>query len=66
MHRRIDKAFSKFKGEARCEIVPNRCPAEVNDSWPDLDVNTYKSSDNLDYHGCRGITCEECWDCEIE
>lgn len=62
--RRIDKAFKTFKGMTRCEIVPSCCPYQIDPSLPDLDVNTYKTSDTLNGPGCRGITCEECWDVE--
>jgi hypothetical protein len=63
--RRIDKAFEKFIGMARCQIVPTYCPCDVDTSWDDVDLDTYRLSGNGHYNnesGCRGITCEECWD----
>ena len=64
--RRIDAAFKKFEGMARCEIIPNCCPCQIDPSLPDVDGNTYVTSDHEDRQGCRGITCEECWDAELE
>ena len=63
--RRIDKAFEVFNGRARCEIVPNCCPYQIDQSLPDVDGDTFKTSDSLNGPGCRGITCEECWDQKI-
>ena len=62
--RRIDKAFEVFKGKAKCEIVPNCCPYQIDKSLPDVDGNTFKTSDSLNGPGCRGITCDECWEAE--
>lgn len=59
--RRIDKAFSVFPGMARCEIIPNCCPFQIDPNLPDVDGNTFKTSDTLNGPGCRGISCEECW-----
>ena len=63
--RRIDKAFQCFKGQYRSEIIDDYCPYEMDDSLDDFDINTYTFSDSSTGHGCRGITCEECWDKEI-
>lgn len=65
--RRIDKAFEKFTGMARCQIVPTYCPYNVDNSWEDADLDTYQFSDNgcNNERGCRGITCDECWDKEV-
>ena len=64
--RRIDKAFSVFKGKARCEIIPNYCPYNVDPRLPDVDGNTYREETECREQGCRGISCEECWDVELE
>lgn len=63
--RRIDKAFEKFPGQARCEIIPTCCPYQIDHALPDYDVDTFISSDSCNGPGCRGITCEECWDTEL-
>lgn len=63
--RRIDKAFSVFKGKARCEIIPNYCPYNVDPRLPDVDGNTYREETECREQGCRGISCEDCWDTEL-
>ena len=63
--KRIDKAFSCFKGEARCQIIENHCPYEMDNSLDDYDINTFQFSDTHIEKGCRGITCAECWDKEL-
>jgi hypothetical protein len=64
--RRIDKAFDILKGMAKCEIIPNYCPYQINASLPDIDTDTYKTSDSINGPGCRGINCEECWNTELK
>lgn len=61
--RYIDEGFSKLN-KCRSEIVENYCPSDVEQELPDLDINTYKFEDGDTQKGCRGITCEECWDKE--
>lgn len=62
--KRIDKAKSFFN-EARCEITYNRCPHDMDETLEDYDINTFQFSDLNVEVGCRGITCEECWEKEL-
>ena len=64
--RRIEKAFEVVENLMRCEIIDNFCPDLIDPSLPNFDINTFKHSDDPDGPGCRGITCEECWDMELE
>ena len=59
---RLEKAFTVFKGEMRSEIVDDRCPHEMDESLEDFDIDTYRFPDDNVERGCRGITCEKCWD----
>jgi len=67
--RRIDKAFSHFPDKLKCQIVTEHCPYEMDNNLDNMDINTYHFSDEAGAEdpdsGCRGITCEECWEKEI-
>ena len=63
--RRIDKAFKVLKDKARCEIIPNYCPYNIDHSLPDVDGDTYREETSCREQGCRGISCEECWDTKL-
>ena len=64
-NRRIDEAFKSFKGECRSYIIDNYCPHDIDKNLEDIDIDTYQFSDDNIEKGCRGITCEECWDKEL-
>ncbi|MBQ8044019.1 MAG: hypothetical protein IJ272_07745 [Clostridia bacterium] len=67
--RRIDKAFRCFPGKLKCQIVAEYCPCEMDSKLEGMDINTYRFSDEAGAQdtepGCRGITCEDCWEKEI-
>lgn len=63
---RIEKALAFFKGVSRCQIIEEYCPFEMDGSLEDYDANTYCFFDDNTEKGCRGITCEECWNKVIE
>ena len=48
-------------------IVENFCPAEkLGKPFPDMDPNSYVSPlFGVAARGCRGITCEQCWNQEV-
>lgn len=46
-------------------VIENVCPADVlTITKPILDPDTYMDPDT-GAMGCRGITCEQCWNQEI-
>lgn len=48
-------------------ITSNECPDSLIFTNPIMkDITTAKTSSNGDVTGCRGITCEECWNMEVE
>lgn len=61
----IERGFTFFKDKARCEIVDNYCPYEMDNMLDDMDLDTYEFVDENTERGCRGITCEQCWDKEL-
>ena len=67
--KRIDKAFKSFPNKSKCQIVVEHCPYEMDATMEDMDIDTYCFSGQADSGneepGCRGITCEECWEKEI-
>ena len=48
-------------------IIEDLCPAEkLGENFPDMDANSYTSPlFETGERGCRGITCEQCWNQEI-
>lgn len=71
MNRRIDLAIELpgFCSMYRTEIMLQYCPADVFDRSRtntlcnvDLDPITYKGGATFDTCGCRGITCQQCWE----
>ena len=54
--------------DCKDELIATTCPVEVG--GPELDERTkvtqYPHRSYLDIVGCRGITCEECWNLEVE
>jgi len=64
--KRIDKAFKLLRGKGRDEIITNYCPCILIKSLPDFDIDSYKFEDSCIERGCRGLTCDACWDKEIE
>lgn len=67
--RRIDKGSKAYPDKYLSEIMITCCPGEIG-IGPTIDVSTFIESDgdgrvSLDIVGCRGITCQECWETEI-
>jgi Zn-finger protein len=42
------------------DVVECYCPHYFLKDWPDIDKKTEKK-DMFQKTGCRGITCEQCW-----
>ena len=63
--KRIDVGFKLFKHLCREEIIDEHCPYEIDSILPDQDIDTYKFLDGCIERGCRGITCEECWEITV-
>lgn len=59
---RIEMGFKFFKDLIRAEITADHCPHEIDENLPDMDIRTYKLDADVCDKGCRGITCDECWD----
>jgi len=55
---RIEKAIK--------EIVRYSCPDESIIGEPTLDVQTVRKDERNEIIGCRGITCEQCWNAEAK
>ena len=59
----------RFPNKSKCQIVVEHCPYEMDATMEDMDIDTYCFSGQADSGneepGCRGITCEECWEKEI-
>lgn len=53
--------------KAVAKIVLDFCPAEkLGKNFPDMDENSYVTPlFGAAARGCRGITCEQCWNQEI-
>lgn len=67
-NRRITQALQRFKGECKSYIIDNYCPYDMDKNLEDLDPSTFSYSNEVyvaHERGCRGITCEECWDKEL-
>ena len=67
-NRRITKALQRFKGECKSYIIDNYCPYDMDNNLEDLDPSTFVYSNEVyvaHERGCRGITCEDCWDKEL-
>ena len=47
-------------------VAGETCPNFVFDIGPELDAKTEVRGENDKVIGCRGITCEECWNQESE
>lgn len=66
---RIEKALKVLGPKySKSTIQSMFCPHDIIDNTlEELDINTYVFDDpNSRYGtGCRGITCEECWDKEL-
>ena len=68
----IDKALNSKDnrlGNSRYEIIDNYCPHDFDEKLSRMDHNTYEFKEDLDGYlegGCRGITCDECWNKEID
>ena len=59
---RIDKALEIMKDKTREEILEKYCPHDTILRLPNMDGNTWDAS----VPGCRGISCEECWNVDVE
>ena len=57
---RIDRAISEC-----AKMLVQTCPGDYIRGEPVLDEATAISKGNL-IIGCRGITCEQCWDAEAK
>lgn len=64
----IEKGLGVFKESTRSEIIENHCPKDMNKNLEDMDAYTFTFSDVVTgtERGCRGVTCEECWNKEIK
>jgi hypothetical protein len=59
----LEKAFEIEKGQIeKNQIVETNCPYDYNLGL-DLDSD-YAYNKDLKITGCRGISCEECWNKE--
>ena len=59
----IQEALNKGIADFRTALIEEHCPYEVNKNLPDFDINTYKVKEfEWQERGCRGITCEDCWE----
>lgn len=47
------------------EVIGKRCPSYVSVGGPEYDSETSNISNEGRILGCRGITCEECWNKEF-
>ena len=64
--KRIERAIERENKKLKDRIIIGSCPCYIDNELPDLDdeIKMFNSDGNI--IGCRGITCEECWNQEIE
>lgn len=66
--KRIEKALEikgRFSSSA-IMIIQNNCPDDMYEDLEGMDCSTAKFGSSIDECGCRGITCEECWNKELD
>ena len=63
---RLEKAVEVLKEHQTERIVRQLCPECIDKELPYCDKNTFTRYTNYtEGTGCRGITCEQCWNKEL-
>lgn len=47
--------------KAMKDLIQDCCPSGYSKGANDVDRKTSEENENGDIIGCRGISCEECW-----
>ena len=58
--------LEKILLEVKLEILKHDCPFDHKENDVDVDKKTLLKDDEGHPTGCRGITCEECWNTKVE
>lgn len=64
----LEKAIKDNKKEIIQAFIENHCPKKISDKYIDMDESSLICENDYlqsDIKGCRGITCEECWNQQV-
>jgi len=65
--KRIEKLKEQFSYFSESHLIETLCPYDIDKELENCDKETLrlKHEPPAFKSGCRGITCEECWDKEL-